>query len=94
MSAPRFTWSRQPSERGLAGVCQGPRGFILKRGGKEVGRVSPLTGGPINRDITGWYWYGSGHNSLWSGDKYTNPDDAKAACLAYVRSKTPTPTET
>ena len=50
----RLTWSKQPSERGLAGVCQSPRGRICKVDGEEVARVvSNTVGFHVYR---GWFW--------------------------------------
>ena len=88
----RFTWSKEPRQTGLAGVCQGPRGFVLKHGCAEVATVSPLTDGPSRWTPNGWYWCaenmaGVRHNSLWNTPRYATPDEAKTACLAYAKTK-------
>lgn len=56
-------WKRQPNEKGLARVCQGPRGWYLYDGKEIVMRVASLSRGFNKFDITGWYFYGCGHNS-------------------------------
>lgn len=87
MIKPRLTWSRQPNETGLAGVCQSPRGAILKADGKPVARVSPDMGGRFYRDILGWYFYGMGRNSFNDPDRagfFPTMDEAKAACKVWI----------
>lgn len=49
----RLSWRREPRETGLAGVCQGPRGAILKVDGKDVGRVYSTSVGSRLED--GWF---------------------------------------
>ncbi len=81
----RLRWSTEPNETGLARVCQGPRGAILKVDGEEIGRAS------FSRVYDGWYWnaysgiqrtiqrrYGHGISTL---------EAAKDECEAYVRSE-------
>lgn len=51
-------WSKQPSERGLARICQGPIGYNLREGGKIIARVRPKMDG---YRTVGWYWYGFNH---------------------------------
>lgn len=91
----RLTWSRQPNEQGLASVCQGPRGAVLKVSGVRVGRVYANSVG--FHDYNGWYWVAR-HGG--AGDDPTIPEIpikntcetptkelevAKAECEAYVR---------
>ena len=89
----RLTWSKQPSERGLASVCQAPRGANLKVNGIEIGAVRPKL---VDwRTWDGWYWYARIPSSLVGGDEGVyhnssdNPDEtieqAKVACETWVR---------
>lgn len=48
----------------------------LWRGPSRLGTVAQTQGG--------WYWYGSGHNSLWDSAEPMTVDEAKAACKAYA----------
>jgi hypothetical protein len=45
----RITWRKQCNERGLAKVCQTPRGKVCTIDGEEVCRVYGTRGGE-------WYW--------------------------------------
>ncbi len=82
----KLTWSKQPSEQGLARVCQGPRGAILKLDGERVGYVYATR-------PSGWYWVAINDtlgvtlfNSCASGRALTaDLDTAKAECEDYVR---------
>lgn len=84
----RLTWSREPAERGLARICQGERGRILKVNGVVVGHVSAL-GGRFNK--AGYYWY-AGHEALGVPSRNTADDpcptqeEAVRQCALYVRS--------
>lgn len=54
----QLTWSKQPSETGLARICQSPRGRILKCNGEKVATVSPVRVG-WEREWKGWdFWAG------------------------------------
>ena len=87
-------WRRQPNERGLARVCQSPRGYELHENGKQLAYVSPVTRG-LTREVTGWYFVCLGpahHNSLWENVAYPTADEAKGAALAHIKqATTPTP---
>lgn len=48
-------WKRQPRERGLAGVCQGPRGWDLRWKSDVLGYVRPRYAG-FGRHIIGWFF--------------------------------------
>jgi len=37
---PKLTFKKEASERGLARVCQGPRGYEIKLDGKRIGSIS------------------------------------------------------
>lgn len=55
----RVTVKEEPREKGLAGVAQGARGYILSVNGIEIGRVrrsSPLS----SSQGRAWYWSGGG----------------------------------
>jgi len=85
----KITWKKQPSETGLARVCQAPRGADLRIDGVRVMSVRPAGRG-LGRSVSGWYWYGS---SEALGIPHTNTcdtplptlEEAKAACEASVR---------
>lgn len=84
---PRLTWSRQPDNTGLARVAQSPRGAYLKANGNHVGTVSPDLGGPLRRDILGWYFYGMGRNSFNDPNRtgiFPTMDEAKVACKVWI----------
>lgn len=85
----RMTWRKQPSETGLARVCQGPRGAVLKVDGEDVGRVyARRVGGP--GQYSGWYWVARSDRLAvplmnTSDSLVASLDEAKAACADYVR---------
>lgn len=88
MSA-RLTWSKEPSEKGLAAVCQGERGRILKVNGSEVGYAGAVYQG-WSRVVAGYYWYASdGKLGIAHRNTADSPvatlEDAQKACEAYVR---------
>lgn len=59
LKAPRLTWRKQPNEKGLAAVCQTPRGYELRHAGVRLGSVSPSTEMGRRYDIKGWYGCGA-----------------------------------
>lgn len=82
----RLTWKRQESEKGLAAVCQGERGYDLRIDGQCVGRVRPVEkwGGG------GYWWYAvSEEHGIPLKNTALSPmptiGEAKALCLAYVK---------
>lgn len=84
----RLTWRKQPSERGLASVCQSPRGLICKVDGEDVADVSPLPVGFHRYD--GWYWVAvSDFHPIPLKNTCKAPcktiDEAKAQAERYVR---------
>ena len=85
----KLTWSKQPSEQGLASVGQGPRGAILKVDGKRIGTVSAVSIGW--KSWRGWFWSTPPDDDLgipWHNSHETpsfDLDAAKAECEAYVR---------
>lgn len=95
MKLGRLSWRKQPSETGLARVCQAPRGAILRWAppgaeGKDIGRVYPRAVDFHKYD--GWYWYAkSADGRIRRCNTANNPvetlEEAKAACLAYVRAE-------
>jgi hypothetical protein len=92
---PRLTWSREPDERGLAGVCQSPRGMVLKVNGTKVASVSPNCVG-FHR-YEGWYWCARCdelgiqlRNTLVnpiSVNVHETKEAAQAECAEYVRGR-------
>ena len=93
MSKSRLTWRKEPSEKGLARIGQGPRGADLRVGTSAVAHVRAA-----RRDLGGsyyWYWYGSAtelgiphRNTASERRDWPNTDEgfeaAKADCQAYV----------
>lgn len=82
----RLTWRREPSETGLARVCQSPRGAILKCDGRDVAHIEACRVGYQRYD--GWYWYTHAeglplHNS--HATPVADIDQAKRECEDFVR---------
>lgn len=93
----RLTWKREARAKGLAGVCQGERGFDLyartERGVEKIASVRPLYAGLLRSGKRGYYWYAR-HDGLGvrlrntaSEKPYATIVEAMAACLAYVQSE-------
>lgn len=87
----QLRWRREPRETGLAGVCQGERGWELRYGGEDVATVSRH--GHDRWNPTGWHWWArnDGLGVVWrntSAEKltYKTPEEAKVACRSYVES--------
>ena len=88
----QLRWRREPRATGLAGVCQGTRGWELRYGGATIGTVSILRGldGPRHSDGP-WYWVTySGYGVPWKntsaeGRRIVTVDEAKAECRAFVK---------
>lgn len=78
-------WRKQPSEKGLARVVQGLRGFDLAEKGEIIIQVRPLYQG-FGREVKGWYWYGLGKNTATAPK--TTPDEAKAEAMAHFKAVT------
>lgn len=100
MTIGRLTWRREPSETGLARVCQSPRGAILSWNGEDVACVKWARSslGLLTYHITTpykWFWCARprgrdeviGYRNTIDSILYRTLDEAKAACLAYVRSE-------
>jgi hypothetical protein len=78
-------WRKQKRNKGLAGMCQGPRVFELWRNGQCIATVSPYKG--FDRfTICGWYWYGGGINSLDTIGAVKTPEEAKLQAVAHFRN--------
>jgi hypothetical protein len=89
----RVTCRQEPSETGLARVCQSPRGFIISVDGKRVGHVAYARG--LGRGATNdyWYWYAGaqvlgipGRNSAAERLTYETRELARDACIAHVKA--------
>lgn len=81
----KLTWRRQKRESGLAGVCQGTRGYELWADGKTIiAHVAPLYKG-WTREQIGWYWYGEGKNTCDS--PCADADEAKRQVREYLASR-------
>jgi hypothetical protein len=72
-------WAKQPDEKGLAGVCQFPRGWELR----EHGRVQ-IAVAPIDRKCSAWYWYGHGENTSYR--PVATAEEAKAQAAAHYKA--------
>ena len=88
---PRLRWRKQPNETGLARIVQGPRGYDLWYGDRDLGSAHPLTHWPDRYTIVGYYWsvgsdkdLGIAHRNTASAPVATM-EEAKAACLAYIK---------
>lgn len=86
----RVTVKNEPSERGLAGVCQGPRGYIISADGEKVGRVSCTYIDRLSRKGMYWYYYASGEgiphaNTCNDVPRLKTKEEARDACVAYVK---------
>ena len=81
-------WRREPRATGLAGACQGTRGWELRWGEELIGEASVLS--RHDRYAEGpWYWWAGGRsvpnrNTVWE-PLIETAEEAKTACLAYVR---------
>lgn len=80
---PRLRWRREPSEKGLARICQGPRGYDLIHGDEIVIRARPL-----GRSGSQWYWYGCGQNTHYK--PVATEEAVKAEAMAFFKSQEPT----
>lgn len=87
-------WRRQPSETGLRAIGQGPRGWDLRQGGQTLGYVRPQTdsGFGWSANIVGYYFVAHvpgtpAHNCLWDKTRFGTEEEAKEACLTYVKEK-------
>jgi hypothetical protein len=87
---PRLNWSREPSERGLARVCQPPRGRHGKVAGEVVYRVMPATAWPA-REVVGWFWYGRGINTYTQGKVWPTWEEAQADATRHHKTQGSTP---
>lgn len=88
----RITWKKQPSEQGLARVCQDERGKVISVNGQEVGGAFPLYKG-LGKEKIGYYWCArkeeigiTGNNSTIHGKPFETIDEAVAACDTHVRT--------
>ena len=91
----KVTARNEPSESGLARVCQAPRGFIIKLDGRDVGRVGSsrnlFAESPEERGRVSWHWYASvvsvRHNSAAEGENFSTREAARDACIAWVKTQ-------
>lgn len=90
----RVTARNQPSEGGLARVCQSPRGYIIKLDGKDVGRVGSsrnlFAKTPAERGCLSWHWYahvgGESRNSAANDCNYPTKEEARDACIEWIKA--------
>ncbi|MCK9369170.1 hypothetical protein M0R04_04430 [Candidatus Dojkabacteria bacterium] len=74
-------WSKEPSESGLARICQLPRGANLKEDGEILAMVRPLVQDYLS--VVGWYWYGFGLNTCRS--PVNTLDEAKKQVIKHIK---------
>lgn len=79
-------WKKEPSEKGLARVIQGPRGYWLRDGETRLASVRP-----IDRGGQAWYWVAGWdakdripHKNT-CGEPTDSVESAKAEAMAYVK---------
>jgi hypothetical protein len=93
---PSLRWSKESHLSGVARVCEGPRGWILKYGGVEVAHLSHWTPAGFSRENRGWYWssplneeLGIRHVNTYSHTgpdwEYSELDQAKAHVRECIR---------
>lgn len=86
---PRLTWSREPDERGLARICQGERGRVLKASGVPVAHVHPIHARYHGR--AGYYWWAGGDGidlaNTFGVREFATIAEAMEDCEQYVRSE-------
>lgn len=92
----RVTVRKESSERGLARVCQSPRGFVISVDGKRVGMVGWASDG-LGRHGTGyWYWWArigeTLRNTANEKVRIATKEEARDACVAWVKAAS-TPSE-
>ena len=78
----RLRWRRQGSERGLARVCQGWRGYELWYGDCKIVIVA---GHGDRYSPTSFYWYGCDRNTLRDGVVFSTPEEAKTDAMAVAK---------
>lgn len=93
----KITARQEASEKGLARVCQSPRGYIIKCDGKDVGRVgwaSRIFDGP-GAGAKPWFWYAGvetagrermSRNSASHKCFYASREDARDACIEWFKA--------
>jgi len=86
VSKKQLRWRKQPRERGLASICQTPRGATLRYGDDVAGRVM----GTRTKEGTVRYFWVAGWDRQeiprmnTCGEMVKSLEEAKAACKAYV----------
>ncbi len=81
--AARYTWSKVPLPTGLARVFAAarPREWQLKRARERIAAVAYAA------EYGGWYFYADGYNSLWTGRAWGTADEAKTACVEWMKER-------
>lgn len=85
----RVTARREPRESGLAGVVQGPRGYIIKADGKDVGRASMRYEGWGRKEL-GWYFHarlGDVSINTCNDRLFETAEAARDAAIAWVKEQ-------
>jgi len=75
-------WSKQPSESGLARVCQSKRGAVLKEEGRIIAQINSRAGD--KRLHIGWYWVCKGKNTC--NEPVETIEEAKAQVMAHLKT--------
>lgn len=81
----RLRWRRVPRERGLAGTCQGERGYNLFYGDQHIGCASPLGKWAEG----GYYWWARVNEALLNTahQPVATVAEAKAQAVAWARER-------
>jgi len=73
----KITIRKQPPLRGLASITQGRSIRDVIADGIKVATVAP-TGDR-------WYWYGSGHNTIWDKRTFASREEAIEHCKSTIK---------
>ncbi len=73
----RITIRKQPPFGGLASMTQDRSIRDVFADGEKVATVAP--------SADGWYWYGSGHNTIWDKRTFASREEAIEHCKATIR---------
>ena len=86
MARKPMRWRREARARGLAGVCQGWRGFELVSDGEVIAHVAGF-GDRYAPDR--FYWYGLNTNTLWQKLTFGSVEEAKSHAMQSAREANP-----
>lgn len=93
----KITARTETSEKGLARICQSPRGYIIKCDGKDLGRVGHarrVFDGP-GAEAKPWFWYAGielpgleriARNTAANDCFYATREEARDACIEWLKA--------